>query len=170
MITTQTQFIAAGGNRNPSGADWQGEQSVYASGHNIAIWNPQQDPQTGVTTLLSGHTDTVNAVKQLSLPHTNTPVLISAAADKTVRLWTFTNGRYLESACLTDHQASINTISVVDGLDIFVTGAADATVKVWKITRSDNAEEAHSNGSVDCESSNVSDVTSRCRIPHSQMV
>lgn len=156
MITTQTQFIAAGGNRNPSGADWQSEQSVYASGHNIAIWNPQQDQQSGVVTLLAGHTDAVNAVKQLFLPNTNTPVIISAAADKTVRLWRSKNCRYQESVCLTDHQASINTISVVDGLDIFVTGAADATVKVWKITEGSNAAKAHSNGSVNGESNEVS--------------
>lgn len=167
MITTQTQFIAAGGNRNPSGADWHGKQLVYASGHNIAIWKPQQDPQPGVTTLLSGHTDVVNAVKQLSLPHTDRPVIISAAADKTVRLWRSSNGQYQEAVCLTDHQASINTISVVDGLDIFVTGAADATVKIWKITESSNAVEAHDHGSSNGKTSNVGDGTSERRGPYS---
>jgi len=157
MITTQTQFIAAGGNRHPSGADWHGEQLAYASGHNIAVWNPQRHPQPGVTTLLAGHTETVNAVKQLSLPQTTTPLLISAAADKTVRLWSFKNGRYQEFLCLTDHQASVNTISVVKKSDVFVTGAADATVKVWKIgsaSSTDGVDGSVING----ESTSVNDI------------
>ena len=87
MISIETEYLAAGGNRHPSAADWQDDLLAYGSGSNIALWHPQDVLQKGVFTTLCGHSDTVNAVKLLSLPGNPRPVIISGSADKTVNVW-----------------------------------------------------------------------------------
>lgn len=43
MVQVATNFIAAGGNRQPSAADWDQHGSgllAYGAGNNIALWDP----------------------------------------------------------------------------------------------------------------------------------
>ena len=142
MSSAHLEYVAAGGNRHPSAADWDANTLAYGSGNNIAIWDPQSTQHRGVTSLLSGHTDAVNSVKLFKDPSTSRSILISGSADKSVRLWLGSvekSGTYAEAKCLNDHTGSVNTIAVLPGSNIFITGAADATVIVWRFCISHTA-------------------------------
>lgn len=131
MTGVRPEFLFAGGNRHPSAGDWYGDYLAFGSGKNIAIWDPRT--KRGIQSLLSGHEDTVTAVRFLRVD--KDIVLISGSADKTVRIWRITElGSFHESLCLHEHENSINTISVRDGSTTFVTGGADGSVKVWQIS------------------------------------
>ncbi|KAF2773086.1 WD40 repeat-like protein [Teratosphaeria nubilosa] len=136
-------YIAAGGNRHPSAADW-GQDSdnigllAFGSGNNVALWSPGGDRQSGVFALLTGHTDHVNAVKLLNIG--GAPGLVSGASDKTIRIWRPRNeagssgayGQWQQRWCLDDaYGGSINAIAVDNAASMFVSGAADGTVNVW---------------------------------------
>ncbi|KAK1817636.1 Elongator subunit elp2 [Friedmanniomyces endolithicus] len=134
-------YIAAGGNRHPSAADWAPGLLAFGAGSNIALWNPEDDRQNGISALLAGHTDAVNVVKICD--HNGQRLIISGGADKTVRVWkpaTNTPAPYEQSCCLVDHQSSINTISVIPKLHLFVSGSADSTVKVWTLAEQTGAK------------------------------
>lgn len=136
MTTIDLEYIAAGGNRHPSAADWNSNTLAFGAGNNIAIYNPQSPDSRGITSLLSGHTDVVNAVKLFQDPDSpHRQILISGSADKTVRVWTkqIDAKFFTEDHCLTSHTASVNTIAVLPKSGIFVTGAADATVRIWRL-------------------------------------
>ncbi|KAK0790112.1 Elongator subunit elp2 [Friedmanniomyces endolithicus] len=136
-------YIAAGGNRHPSAADWAPGLLAFGAGNNIALWNPEDDRQNGISALLAGHTDAVNVVKICD--HGGQRLIISGGADKTIRVWKPTvepdsPAPYEQSCCLVDHQSSINTISVIPNLRLFVSGSADSTIKVWKLEEETGAK------------------------------
>lgn len=131
------EYVSAGGNRHPAAADWEQKTGLLAFGadRNIALWQPEDKDSKGISTLLSGHTDPVNAVK--FLPATSGSLLVSGSVDQTVKVWKCRNVALCDFECvasLTDHQGSINCIAVFAGMTIFATGSADASVKIWKIT------------------------------------
>lgn len=131
------EYIAAGGNRHPSAADWDSELLAFGTGNNIAIWNPQSAQNSGVSALLSGHTDVVNSVKLFKHRNSTRQLLVSGAADKTVRIWlggTAPSDPFTQTTCLNDHTGSVNAVAVLPESGLFVTGAADATVKVWRLS------------------------------------
>ena len=98
------------------------------------ISNTSQGKGKGVTKLLVGHTDTVNVVKFLET--SNGILLITGSVDKTIKIWTRTEGTFTCQQTLTEHKGSINCIAVSSGSDIFVSGAADGTFNVWKLESS----------------------------------
>ncbi|EMC98439.1 hypothetical protein BAUCODRAFT_426117 [Baudoinia panamericana UAMH 10762] len=127
-------FIAAGGNRHPSAADWAPSLVAFGAGNNIALWNPEDEFHVGISALLAGHNDQVNAVKFLDWEGER--LIISGGSDKTVRLWKPTRATfppYEEVCCLAEHSGSVNSIAVLSDDGFFVTGAADGTLKVWKL-------------------------------------
>ncbi|KAI7619027.1 WD40 repeat-like protein, partial [Hortaea werneckii] len=140
------EFLAAGGNRHSSAADWTTGLLAYGAGHNLAIWNPQDDDERkccGVTALLAGHTGHINAVKIADFGGRRW--ILTGAADKTVRLWkeltpgsddvdSRVSSSFEETACLAAHEGSVNTIAVLAGSGTFVTGSADGTMKVWRFS------------------------------------
>lgn len=158
MAQMRTEYLAAGGNRHPSAADWDTSGLLaFGADRNIALWRPQvstntqltasfgfssrsctnaisqNDTNQGVYRLLSGHTDTVNSIK--FIPE-SPQLLISGSVDKTVRIWSKepSSDKYTCIQTLTEHQSSINCIGVSSrNPKIFVTGGADATVKVWRL-------------------------------------
>lgn len=145
MSAAHVEYIAAGGNRHPSAADWDSDVLAYGTGNNVAIWNPQVPDNRGVKSLLSGHTDTVNAVKLFKDRHLGQQIIITASADQTIRIWlerTESPGSYLQAKCLTEHKGSVNAIAVLPESDLFITGAADATVKIWRF-KTENNEVSH---------------------------
>ncbi|KAF2758976.1 WD domain, G-beta repeat-containing protein [Pseudovirgaria hyperparasitica] len=136
MVEIKADFLAAGGNRHPSAADWDQNSDllVFGASNNVAVWSPLDTSYHGIHALLPGHTDTVSAIMFLYTPN-STPLFISGAADKTLRIWSpdpsSPNG-FICSQVLTDHSASIHSIATVPGSTTFTTGAADGTVKIWR--------------------------------------
>ncbi|KAF2087239.1 WD40 repeat-like protein [Saccharata proteae CBS 121410] len=142
-MRTVTDFIAAGGNRHPTAADWDTDGSgllAFGAGNNIGLWNPLDDSLKGCHATLTGHKKTVNVVKFFPSGD-DTTTLISGSADNTVCIWRSntqspTGFELVET--LASHTASVNCLSVLPGSDIFVSGSADATLKVWRMSRGDD--------------------------------
>ncbi|KAK4888877.1 Elongator subunit elp2 [Elasticomyces elasticus] len=129
------RYLAAGGNRHPAAADWAPGLLAFGAGNNIALWNPQDTHHNGISALLAGHTDAVNAVKVCDLD--GQKLILSGSADKTVRVWKPAKDKdmqYEQLQCLAEHQGSVNTISVLPRCKLFATGAADSNVKIWTLT------------------------------------
>ncbi|KAE8146412.1 6PF2K-domain-containing protein [Aspergillus avenaceus] len=138
MVSITTDYISVGGNRHPAAADWDVQTGVLAFGadNNVALWDPQDDSQRGVYSLLVGHTDKVTAVRFYTCPTTGYKLLVTASADHTVRLWksiTKDSRQFILAQIFESHTSSVNTIAVSDGTDLVVSGAADGTVKIWRI-------------------------------------
>ncbi|KAI7214887.1 RNA polymerase II Elongator subunit [Hortaea werneckii] len=138
------EFLAAGGNRHSSAADWTTGLLAFGAGHNLALWNPQDNDERnpGVVALLAGHTGHINAVKIFD-DLEGRRCIITGATDKTVRVWRRMSGSddrgvpassFEETDCLAAHEGSVNTIAVLAESGTFVTGSADGTVKVWQFS------------------------------------
>lgn len=133
-MTTTIEYIASGGNTHPSAADWAPSLLAFGAGNNIALWNPEDARQSGISALLAGHSDTVNAVKIYD--HGLNRCLISGSADKTVRIWAASEesaSGFKETASLTGHTGSVNALSILTERNLFASGSADATVKIWHL-------------------------------------
>ncbi|KAJ4351207.1 Elongator subunit elp2 [Didymosphaeria variabile] len=137
------EFISIGGNRNPAAADWDlhGSQLLAFGADNcIALWEPSDDRLRGVTALLNGHTDVVNAVKFFPTNSSDVTVLLSGAADHSLRIWTLrqrdvqtTETKFDLIKTVTEHKSPITRIATLPGSDVFATGASDGVVKIWKL-------------------------------------
>lgn len=135
--TATLDFIAAGGNRHPSAADWAPGLLAFGAGNNVALWNPDDKTNRGVYALLKGHTDVVNAVKIYE--YAGRRCLITGSSDNTVRIWQQLDDSHLpftETQCLSNHAGAINTISILPLASLFASGSADGTVKIWQLADS----------------------------------
>ncbi|CZR58957.1 related to ELP2-29 kDa subunit of elongator and elongating RNA polymerase II holoenzyme [Phialocephala subalpina] len=134
MSQLVTEYLAAGANRHPSAADWDiSGLLAFGADRSVALWQPQGENLQGLLALLSGHTDTVNAVK--FIPESS-GIIVSGSVDKTLRVWNRdpSSGLYTCIQTLSDHQSSVNCVAVSSHSSrIFVSGAADATVKIWAL-------------------------------------
>lgn len=136
----QLEYVAAGGNRHPSAADWASGLLAFGAGINIALWNPDENRSNGVFALLAGHTEVVNAVRILDI--SGKRFIVSGASDNSVRVWRQKSDVHAfpffeESQCLKDHSGAVNAISILPGSNFFATGAADGTVMVWRLREED---------------------------------
>ncbi|MCJ1395241.1 hypothetical protein MMC18_008125 [Xylographa bjoerkii] len=135
MVEIHNEYLSAGGNCNPDAADWDATTGIFAQEHD----------QVGLETLVTGHSDKVNAVKFLPQTPRDVPILISGSVDKTVRLWQgnqTSKFQFENVAILEGHLSSINCLAVVAGSNLIASGAADATVKIWQITVSESSTDA----------------------------
>lgn len=138
MVDWNTEYLAAGGNRHPSAADWDLESGLLAFGadRNVAIWSPLNDGYHGVKALLRGHTDIVNAVKFFPTQRAFSHTLLSGSVDKTIRVWQAKSESptgFELAAILDGHESSINCLAVFKGTNVFASGSADATIRIWRI-------------------------------------
>lgn len=131
----RTEFIAAGGNRHPSAADWAPGLLAFGAGNNIALWDPENELSNGISALLAGHTDLVNAVKIVDVAGQRH--IISGAADRTLRIWVpdaTHSTSFVQKWCLDNHAGSVNVIGVLVENNVLATGAADGTVMIWELS------------------------------------
>ncbi|KAL2855526.1 6-phosphofructo-2-kinase-domain-containing protein [Aspergillus pseudoustus] len=138
MVSITTEYISVGGNRHPAAADWDVQTGILAYGadNNVALWDPLDETQRGVYSVLVGHSEKVSVVRFYTCPTTGTKLLLTGSVDCTVRIWRAEPAdprRFTQAATLTEHTGSINAIATAEGLDIIATGAADGTVKIWRI-------------------------------------
>ncbi len=124
-------YCAAGGNRQPSAADWASGLLAFGAGCNLALWNPQSETQAGISDLFSGHSGNVNAVKIYDEDVSR--YILTGGADSTIRIWKVEGPRAIVSQvqCLKDHHGSINALAVLPKRRVFVSASADGTIKVW---------------------------------------
>lgn len=137
-MRVESEYIAAGGNRHPSAADWATGLLAFGAGNNIALWNPENGQNEGINALLAGHTDSVNAIKIWDTSVDR--YIISGASDKIIRIWASSENKstpFREICCLEGHENSVNTIAILPQKNIFVSGSADGTIKVWKFAGSE---------------------------------
>jgi elongator complex protein 2 len=86
--------------------------------------------------VLNGHTKAVNAVKFFPTQSSDVSVLLSGAADNTIRIWRSKNNASPSFECLktiSEHTGPVTRLAVLAGSDTFATGASDGTVKIWKL-------------------------------------
>lgn len=91
---------------------------------------------------MSGHTKAVNAVTFFPTPGLpNTSILLSGAADNTIRIWRAQSGKTSKYTCVTTvtgHSNPITKIATLSGSDIFASGASDGSIKIWKLAHDDH--------------------------------
>lgn len=95
---------------------WNGSPSVPAE---VATVNPLQ--------VLQGHANPINALL-LTLGNNQ---LISASADKTVKVWDLTSGEVLQT--LRGHTSFINAIAVSPDGQQLASGSADGEIRLWDL-------------------------------------
>ncbi|KAF2643715.1 WD40 repeat-like protein [Massarina eburnea CBS 473.64] len=138
-MNVSPEFTAIGGNRNPAAADWDTNGSqllAFGANHSIALWDPSDTSLHGVKSLLNGHTDVVNAIKFFPTGTPNISILISGAADHTLRIWRRSGGpetRYESVKIANEHSGPITRIAILPSSELFATGSSDGTVKIWKL-------------------------------------
>jgi WD40 repeat protein len=82
---------------------------------------------------LTGHTERINAVAVAELD--SRPVVITASADRTVRVWELATGTPV-GAPFIGHTGWVNAVAVaeLDSRPVVITGSDDTTVQVWELT------------------------------------
>ncbi|CAO2651769.1 Nn.00g000520.m01.CDS01 [Neocucurbitaria sp. VM-36] len=134
-----SEFSSIGGNRNPAAADWdEGGLQLLAFGADncIALWDPQDGELHGVQTILNGHTKAVNAVKFFATGLPDVSILLSGAADNTIRIWRSKRDERPIFECVKtvlEHTGPVTRIATLPGTNLFATGASDGTVRIWKL-------------------------------------
>ncbi|KAI8965734.1 WD40 repeat-like protein [Daldinia sp. FL1419] len=140
-------YLSAGANRHTAVADWNQDGIVaYGANSYIALWRPHGSEPRGVTSLISGHTGTVKAVRFLPrLEDESKTYLLSGADDQSLKVWELSSDAadLVTASCIQTvqgHTAAINFIaachegvSATSSSRIFATGGADASIKVWAL-------------------------------------
>ncbi|KIV85166.1 hypothetical protein PV11_00896 [Exophiala sideris] len=132
----EDEYYTAGGNRNTAAADWSVGSGLVSFGadQNVAIWSPLNDSGRGVSSILSGHTSKVTALKFLPSSNniTTSEILVTGAADGEIRHWE-AGERWKCVDKTTAHDGSVNAVAVLDQSSIFATGGADAKIRLWRV-------------------------------------
>ncbi|KAI0546848.1 WD40-repeat-containing domain protein [Xylaria curta] len=144
----QVEYLSVGANRHTAVADWSQDGLIaFGADSNIALWRPHDSQPRGITSLLSGHTDIVKAIKFLPKSESEgdeqKTYLLSGADDHCLRIWelpldTLDSGAAKCVQTLTEHTAAINCIATLyeqgkrkSDTAIFATGAADVSIRIW---------------------------------------
>ncbi|CAM1508308.1 Fc.00g051560.m01.CDS01 [Cosmosporella sp. VM-42] len=134
------EYLSSGANRQTAVADWgRGGVLAFGADINVALWRPSAQPPRGVTTLLSGHKETVKAVT--FLPESDgdeATYLISGSDDKTLIVWKAPQDgeAFAPVQSSAEHTGAINCITAVRAEPtlqkwIIATGGADASIRIW---------------------------------------
>lgn len=140
MATASTDFIAVGGNRHPSAAEYDEQSGILAYGAdcNVALCRLNDGEAKGVYATLRGHEGIVNAVKFFRPQIGKSQYLLTSAADRTIRVWA-QNGNDISPDAVTvvTDASSINAFAVIEPtttwFPYFVSAAAEPYVKIWEL-------------------------------------
>ncbi|KAB5575717.1 WD domain-containing protein [Coniochaeta sp. 2T2.1] len=142
-LDVEVAYLSAGANRQTGVADWNQDGTLaFGADSNICLWKPTDSEDRGVITLLSGHSETVKAVKFLSHdPVSSISYLVSGSDDKCLKLWALNLNKGTFSCVQTvqEHTAAVNCIATLPPSQdspsrcFFASGAADATIKIWEL-------------------------------------
>ena len=96
----------------------------------------QSKDKCGIQSLLTGHSDKVNAIRFFPYPLNGSKIIIlSGSVDKTIRIWCGLMSSSLQFSgvsILEGHAGSVNCFGVCSNSDVFASGAADGTIKIWR--------------------------------------
>lgn len=104
----------------------------------LRVWNPSTSDVIATSTAAGGHTSYVTSAKFLS-----PTALVSAGADRTLRVWKYTEGvadSLASSSSITPtlelygHKASVDSIAVHAPSSRILSASADHTVGLWSTT------------------------------------
>ncbi|KIX10496.1 uncharacterized protein Z518_01579 [Rhinocladiella mackenziei CBS 650.93] len=135
----EDDYYSIGGNRHSAAADWSATSGLLAFGadQNVALWSPSNDSGRGISTLLSGHSSKVTAIKFFPFQReTSNEILVTGSASGDILIWK------QEIPCqrwncvdkVTAHDGTVNTIAVLHQSSVFVTGGADGKIKLWRVS------------------------------------
>lgn len=90
--------------------------------------------------VLTGHTKAVNAVTFFPTTSPSVSILLSGAADNTIRIWRAQNNGSSKYSCVKivpGHTNPITKIAILPGSDVFASGSSDGSLKIWKLVHDD---------------------------------
>lgn len=138
-LSPDERFLAIGGFFGPQGGDGKLVGTIRII-----------DLQTlKISALLLGHENVVNDLAYTA----DGKYLISASADKNIRIWKTENYtqtssfvRIDQSIVLSGHSASVTTVAIASNNGFLVSGGEDKTIKVWDLSKLSSPEKtiAHS--------------------------
>lgn len=144
MVQFKPKFISIGANKVTYGADWNiYGQVAFAAGNFIALFNPFDNENTGITTTLPGHKSVVNGVKFLKYGPHQGKVLVSYSQDKTIRIWKLNSQNNWVTVCiLKGHKGNIESIALIaDKANpnniLIASTSTDSTIKIWNYVLND---------------------------------
>ncbi len=96
----------------------------------------QDNEYRGITRLLRGHTDHVNAVQFFPTAAGQPQIILSGSGDKTIRIWRARSADtdvFESIATLDSHKRPVKCLAVSKFTNIIVSGSADSTIKIWRL-------------------------------------
>lgn len=96
----------------------------------------QDNEFRGITRLLRGHTDHVNAVQFFPTAAGQPQIILSGSGDKTIRIWRARSADtdvFESIATLDGHERPVKCLAVTKFTNVIVSGSADSTIKIWRL-------------------------------------
>ncbi|KAG0670339.1 Elongator subunit elp2 [Maudiozyma exigua] len=126
-MIVKSEAIFAGANQQNQTSDYNKELGIVAfgAGRSIALWNPLDHDNQGITTTLKGHESTVTCVRFIHDTH----CMVSTSEDCHIKIWKVENGNWECVQTITKYTQTIVTLGVLNG--VIAIGCASGIVSMW---------------------------------------
>lgn len=102
--------------------------------HGARLWHRGPDGHMACTAVLAGHTDAVGAVAIAMPKGRSAPLVATASADMTIKLWEVdAAGQAASRWTVKAHDKDINSLAFAPNGRALVSGSQDKTAKVWRL-------------------------------------
>lgn len=105
----------------------------------LKVWNTLGECKFTISD--EAHTDWVSCVR--FSPNQQSPLIVSAGWDKTVKIWSLSNLKLLTN--LIGHSGYVNTVAVSPDGSLCASGGKDGTALLWDLNRGEHLYELESN-------------------------